>query len=400
MEQTKLAEKILFVDDDPNILASFLRQLRRNFAVDTALGGAVGLEMVANQGPYAVVVSDFKMPGMDGVQLLNHLREQAPDTVRILLTGYADVDTSIRAVNEGNIFRLLTKPIDTEGLVRALVAGVKQYRLINAERELLQKTLAGTIRVLTELLSLLNPEALGRSCRIRELVAGIARRMGLPLEWTLDSAAMLCQLGMVMMPPEALQRILSGQELKGEDLQLYDMHPMIAADLVRHIPRLEEVARIITFQDRHYDGSGPPPAATESGEDIPLESRILKVALDYDLLFSQTGNPQEVLQSMRGRKGWYDRKALQALGEHLAQSKMGNVRLVNIKDLTESMVLAEDVLAEDGRVLVPRGYQVTRLLVAHLLNFQKSLGVVEPLKVETQADEGEQTTQDSAEPRP
>lgn len=387
MEPYSPAEKILFVDDDPNILASFLRQLRKNFAVETALGGEPALDLVASAGPYAVVVSDFKMPGMDGVQFLNRLRDLTPDTVRILLTGYADVDTSIRAVNDGNIFRLLTKPIDTETLVRSLVAGIKQYRLVIAEREILQKTLAGSIKVLTELLSLLNPEALGRSCRIKELAVSIAQGMGLGTDWTLDTAAMLCQLGMVMMPPEALQKVLAGEKLVGEDLQLYDMHPMIAADLIKHIPRLEEVARIITFQEKHYDGSGSPPAAIESGEDIPLGARILKVALDYDLLLSLTGNPQEALQELRDRKGWYDRKVVTALAGHLAQSRMGQVRLMSIKDLTENMVLAEDVLARDGRVLVPRGYQVSRLLVNHLLNFQKSIGVVEPLKVVSQSED-------------
>jgi len=318
---------------------------------------------------------------MDGVQLLNRFRELAPDTVRILLTGYADAETAIRAVNEGNIFRLLTKPIDTETLIRALVAGIKQYRLINAERDLLQKTLAGMIKVLTELLSLLNPEAMGRSTRIRELVGDVAKEMGLDSDWTLESAAMLCQVGMLIVPPEAVQKLYAGEQLTGEELQLYDMHPMIGSDLIKHIPRLEEVSRIIAFQEKHYDGSGPPPAATESAEEIPLGARILKVVQDYDLLLSQRGDSGLALMEMRARKGWYDRKIFNALVEYLSVTQAEKVRLVAIKDLTESMVLAEDVIAMDGRILVPRGYQVTRLLVNHLLNFAKSLGVVEPLKV-------------------
>ncbi|MFH1033222.1 MAG: HD domain-containing phosphohydrolase [Pseudomonadota bacterium] len=389
MEPSRPAEKLLFVDDDPNILASFLRQLRRNFSADTALGGQQALELLNSKGPYAVVVSDFKMPGMDGVQLLNRFKELVPDTVRILLTGYADAETAIRAVNEGNIFRLLTKPIETETLVRALVAGIKQYRLVNAERDLLQQTLAGMIKVLTELLALLNPAAMGRSTRIRELVSGIAGEMGLDSDWTLESAAMLCQVGMLVVPPEAVQKLYAGENLTGEERQLYDMHPMIGSDLIKHIPRLEEVSRIIAFQERRYDGSGPPPAATESAEAIPLGARILKVVQDYDLLRSQKGAPEQALEEMRARKGWYDRKILNALGEYLSLTKMETVRMVAIKDLTESMVLAEDVMAMDGRVLVPRGYRVTRLLVNHLLNFAKSLGVVEPLKVVSQQTQDE-----------
>ncbi|MBI5524360.1 MAG: response regulator [Desulfarculus sp.] len=169
----------MFVDDDPNILASFLRQMRKHFTVKNALGREPALELVASAGPYAVMVSDFKMPGPDGVQFLNRQKYLTPDTVRILLTGYADVDTSIRAVNDGNIFRLLTKPMETETLLRSLVVGIRQYRLITAEWEILQKTLAGSITVLTELLPLLNPEAVGRASRIKYLAVIIAQGMGL-----------------------------------------------------------------------------------------------------------------------------------------------------------------------------------------------------------------------------
>jgi len=385
MDLPKAPDKILFVDDDPNILASFLRQLRKGFTVQTALGGEQALTMVASQGPFAVVVSDFKMPGIDGVQLLSRFKEMAPDTVRILLTGYADLETAIRAVNDGNIFRLLTKPTDSETLVRALVAGVRQYRLVTAEREILHDTLAGSIKVLTELLGLLNPDALGRSSRIKELALGIAQSMGLEPDWALETAAMLCQLGLVMVPPEALEQVMAGKELRGENLQLYDMHPMVAAELVKHIPRLEGVSRIITFQDKHYDGSGPPPSPPVAGADIPLGSRILKVALDYDLLASRLDDPQKALQRMRGRKGWYDPAPLAALADHVLRGALQQELRVGVKDLTENMVLVSDVRAKDGRMLVSRGYQVTRLLVSHLLKFQKTLGVIEPLVVKIQA---------------
>ena len=381
MQLSKPAERILFVDDDPNILASFTRQLRKLFFVETAPGAEPALELATQRGPYAVVVSDFKMPGMDGVEFLSRLRDLAPDTVRVLLTGYADLDTAIRAVNDGNIFRLLTKPTDTETLARTLVAGIKQFRLVTAEREILHNTLAGSIKVLTDLLGLLNPEALGRSSRIKALAMRLAMTMGLPPEWTLETAAMLCQLGMVMLPPEALQRILSGKELSGEDRQLYDMHPMVAADLIKHIPRLEEVAQIVALQETHYDGSGGPPAMVEAGEDLPLGSRILKVALDYDQLSSRLDDPLNALQQMRARKGWYDRRVLKALEDLVASSPASQERQVGVKDLTENMVLAADVKAKDGRMLVPRGYQVTRMLVNHLVKFQQTLGVVEPLKV-------------------
>src|ERR1022692_2024409 len=105
-----MSEKILFVDDDPNLLASCERSLRRHFQIETAEGGEAGLAKLASRGPYAVVVADRQMPRMDGIEFLGAVRKRAPDTVRIMLTGNADLEGAIRVVNEGNIFRFLTKP--------------------------------------------------------------------------------------------------------------------------------------------------------------------------------------------------------------------------------------------------------------------------------------------------
>ena len=129
--------RLLFVDDEPNALAGYERQLRNTFDVATARGGAKGFELVEGHGPFAVVVADMRMPGMDGVQFLTHVKRISPSSVRMILTGMADQQTAIQAVNEGNIFRFLTKPCPPEALTRALQAGVDQYRLVNAECELL-----------------------------------------------------------------------------------------------------------------------------------------------------------------------------------------------------------------------------------------------------------------------
>src|SRR5208283_5528581 len=129
--------KILFVDDDPDILAGFQRQLRKTFTVETALGGEQGLKAVSEQGPFSVIVSDLRMPGMDGIRFLSCVREAAPDSVRLMLTGNADLQAAIGAVNEGHIFRFLTKPCNPQTLSNAITAGIRQYQLICAERELL-----------------------------------------------------------------------------------------------------------------------------------------------------------------------------------------------------------------------------------------------------------------------
>lgn len=122
-----MIDKILFVDDDSNILDAYKRQLKRQFHVDTAQGAEEGLDAVRNNGPYAVIVSDLRMPGMDGNQFLSRVKEIAPESVRMMLTGYADLKTAMEAINQGNILRLLTKPCTKEVLTDALNIGIEQF---------------------------------------------------------------------------------------------------------------------------------------------------------------------------------------------------------------------------------------------------------------------------------
>ncbi len=124
--------RILLVDDEELILDALNRQLRSHFDVTTATGGKEAIALIMSQGPYAVVVSDLRMPKMDGVTLLYLMRQIAPDTIRILLTGKADLDAAALAVNMGNIVRFLTKPCPTKTLLRALEAAVKQYEMTTA----------------------------------------------------------------------------------------------------------------------------------------------------------------------------------------------------------------------------------------------------------------------------
>lgn len=374
--------KVLFVDDEPNLLQAIRRAFHKikDFKVDTAENGKEGIEKIKTEGPYAVVVSDLRMPIMDGIQFLSRVKELSPDTVRIMLTGYADIETAIEAINSGNVFRFLTKPSSADTIVQTVQAGIEQYKLIRAEKELLEKTLKGCIKMLMEVLSLTNLEAFGRASRVARYAVWIGREYQYQPLWKLETAAMLSQLGCFMVPEEAILKVYRGEELKGEEKQLMDMHPSIASQLVRYIPRLEDIAEIITYQEKNYDGSGFPVDSVKE-ERIPVESRILKVALDFDLLLYRKYTPMDAYNVMSRRQGVYDPKILDVLKKIAKIQSEYETSLVPIDDLKEGMVIAEDLYTIDGRLLIRQGHTVTTPLIEKLRNFSRTVGVEEPIKV-------------------
>jgi response regulator RpfG family c-di-GMP phosphodiesterase len=379
--EKQMPPRILFVDDDPNILAAFQRQLRKDFLVHIALGGDEGLKAVAGPHPFAVIVSDLRMPGMDGIQFLSRVRQAAPDSVRMMLTGNADLPTAIGAVNEGNIFRFLTKPCEQQILVQALSDGVRQYQLIIAERELLEKTLRGSVKVLCEILHLLNPEAFGRASRITRYARKLASTMGVADVWQIETAAALSQIGCVILPETALQKLYKGEELSGEESQLFAMHPFIASDLLSHIPRMQTIAEIIANQEKDLDEPG---AVQESkqGDHIPLGARILKVVLDFDTLKARGVSDGEAFAGLsKGRRARYDPAVLAALHDTLAAESSDEERDVSVEGLIDGMILARDVRLLDGRILVARGYEVNRTLRERLKNFALRPGIKQPIAV-------------------
>ncbi len=214
-----MPDTILLVDDEPAILDGLRRQLRGRYAIETATGPTAGFSAMAAQS-FAVVVSDLRMPGMDGVQFLAQVRERAPHAVRIMLTGQADVEAAVQAVNRGNLFRFLTKPCPPDDLIAALDAGLAQHRLLIAERELLEKTLAGSVKVLTEILAMTSPRAFGRAQRLRHVARRLAEAVGHPAPWQVELAAMLAQLGAVTLPQDLLDRADAGTELRDDERHL------------------------------------------------------------------------------------------------------------------------------------------------------------------------------------
>lgn len=375
-----MTERILCVDDDENILQAYQRALRKQFKIDTALGGEEALRAVAGQGPYAVVVADMRMPGMNGVELLAEIRKAAPNTVRMMLTGNADQQTALEAVNQGQIFRFMTKPCPPEDFARALEAGLEQYRLITAEKELLSKTLSGSVKMLTDVLSMVQPDAFGRASRVQRLVRELCSELNVSQAWQIPIAAMLSQVGCVAVPEEILRKVYGGQDLRESESEAFRAHPKAGQELVANIPRLEEVAEIIGYQEKLYDGRGFP-ADFRSGDRIPLGSRILKVALDWDTLVSAGMKQEMALAEICSRKGWYDPAVVGALARVLAITATYTVREARISELADGMILASDVRSVQGTLLCAKGQELTHAMRLRLANYCINVGVSGPVRI-------------------
>ncbi len=360
-----MTEKILLVDDDSNVLEGYQRSLSREFQLETALGGQEALALAAQNGPYAVVVSDMRMPGMDGIHVLTSIKARWPDTIRVMLTGNADVQTAIDAINEGSIFRFLNKPCSKEAMGKTLTAALVQYRLVTAEKVLLEQTLTGAVQVLTEVLSLVNPAAFSCAERARRYIHHVVTAMRLGNPWQYEVAAMMSQLGCVTLPPEMIQAVYGGKKLPDSDQALYDGHPKVAYDLLSKIPRLEPIARMIKYQAQ--PGSKPGSDDPQKS-DIRQGAEILRVILAYDKLIQNGKSRTEAAHWLSRHSDDLPAEFFQALVLLDPNAEEGQVRKCRIQDLVPGMIIQQELRSPDGTLIVSKGQEVTAPLLVKLGN--------------------------------
>ncbi len=361
---------ILFVDDDEKVLAMFRRNLGHRFQVETSSDPEKALEQVRKE-TFAVVVADLRMPRLDGFAFLAQVSEISPLTVKIMLTGHADLDVAIAGVNEGRLFRFLTKPCPTETLIRSLEAALEQYRLVTAEKELLRGTLQGSIKVLTEILGQTNPEAFGRSERIKRLVRKLAQRLGIKDTWRIELAAMLSQIGCIFIPEEVVKKKRCMDGLSPEELQVYSQHPAVGAQLLSNIPRLEEVREMIEHQDERLSNR----------PDMSRGARMLKICLDYDNLEGCQPGKYDIFTELKRREGWYDKHILDVF-ERMACEDEGYIQQeIPLSGLREGMILAENLYTPAGILLLAKGLEVSLYSIMRLRNLVETHGVKQPFKV-------------------
>ncbi len=373
------SEKVLLVDDDRNLLSAFTRQFHNRINLVTAASGEDGIQAITYDGPFAVVISDMQMPNMDGLKFLTHIRSISPDTVRVMLTGNANLDVAIGAINDGNIFRFLNKPVPTGVLFETMIDGIQQYRHVTAEKELLNKTLKGAVNLLADILGLVSPYSFSRASRIKRNVRAMAEQLKLPEVWSYELAAMLSQLGCITLPTEVMEKLAADEEISDFERSQFHKHPEIGARLLQHIPRFEAIARMVEQQNKQPD-------TIEMGNNLSLEQKgilggqILKVALAYDGLISRGKSDEEAISELRSHPENYDPALVQALvaGEGGASFEVMSLPITKLKP---GMILDQNIFSASGTLLVAKGQELSMAVLLRLAAAEENEIISGPVRV-------------------
>jgi len=371
-----MKQRVLFVDDDPNILNAFRRQLRKKFDVQYAEGGAKAISMLKNDGPFALVISDMQMPEVTGLDVLTHATEQSPDTVRIMLTGNADQKTAVDAVNHGKIFRFLSKPCEIDVLIPSIEAGLEQHRLRNAERQLLAETLNGSIDLLNDVLGTTNPIAFGRANRLRSMVNVLSESIPEASRWQLGVAAGLSQIGWVTIPSEVIEKRSRGQELTESEMAMVCDVPRLSAQFVSRIPRLEKIGQIIELQPKLSDPESP---VDSDSDDVTTCAKLLDLVLAFDEYAERLPRAEAMEEVSRIDRFSEETELLEKL--KLVSDESSTLLSINLDKLKIGMILDQDIVTTSGLLVVPEGQVITDSLLVRLGNYDENQGVAQPIRV-------------------
>lgn len=370
-----MTESILIVDDEPTVIELYQVQLESEFTIEIADSAAAAIELLEHGGPFAVVVSDMQMPGMSGTELLSLVEQRWPDCVRVMLTGNDEQQVAVDAVNEGNIFRFLNKPCPAERLAKALTACLDQYRLVQAEKELLDQTLGGSLGLLTDLLSTIKPLAFGRATRVKRIVDQLCHLTELDAAWEVSLAAMLSQIGCVSLSDLTLEKLHAGKELSELEQIAFDKHPAFGGSLITKIPRLQRVGALIAAQELPFAEL----KRKKSDGGMVARAAFLKVALAYDRLIQANMAPRVAVKNLQSSPAIYSPDVVTLL-ETLVASKLKDLEAdVSVAELRVGMVLVEDVFDQHGRILVTKGQEISEFLHSRL--YDRADNVVQPIRV-------------------
>ena len=361
--------RVLCVDDEARVVEGLVLHLRRDYQVFTANSGQEGLALLKQKGGAAVVISDMRMPQMDGATFLQHVLQFYPDATRILLTGEPGRDAAVSAVNKAQIFRFLTKPCPPDALKAAVEAGVIQHRLLNAERTILKETLNGCIKALVDVLALTNPVAFGRASRVKRQAMEFAAKLDCKEFWQLEAAAMLSQIGYLSLPAELVEKLYYGETLTPEEKLLASGAPDVVNSLLENVPRLEPVIQILVAL--HWTDE----QIAKLGEGtIGTGTRILGLVMEYDTLVTQGQTTNVAVQTLRSRVARFGDAMVEKFGIHVgAGSSTKELREMPLRVVQPGMIIMQDVRTHMGTLLVARGFEVTSVFLERARNFGPDL---------------------------
>jgi response regulator RpfG family c-di-GMP phosphodiesterase len=364
--------RVVCVDDEAHVVQALLLHLRKDYDVSTALSGDEALKLLERMGGAAVVISDMRMPGMNGATLLNNVMHLYPDASRIMLTGETGRDAAIsavNAVNHGHVLQFLTKPCTTEALKAAVAMGVAKHRLANIERAILKETLNGCLEIFMEILALTNPAAFGRANRLSRLATEFAATLGYEDYWQLQAATLLSQLGYWSLPDELLEKIHGADKLTPQEAIASASAPHAAISMLKRVPRLQPVMEILTA----LDGTDEKIARLGDGR-LGRCTRILGLVLDYDTLMTRDHSLEVALRTLRSRSARFGTDLIERFAAHVgAEQNVGELRIVALHSVTPGMIIVQDVRTQAGTLVIPPGFEVTEVFLQRAQTFDIEL---------------------------
>ncbi len=413
---------LLFVDDEASILSSLRRLFRPcGYRILTAGSGAEGLQVLA-QETVNLVISDMRMPEMDGAHFLEQVREHWPAVARMLLTGHADIGSTIAAINCGEIYRYIAKPWDDNDIILTVREALEHQRLeqensrldaltrqqneelktLNASLEQkvaertaqlrqtlgsleqshrdLNKGFMASVRVFSGLLELRGGRLAGHGRRVAEHARAVALRLNCTEGDCQDVllAALLHDIGKIGLPDELLGKPFNS--LSGQSRAEVMKHPLIGQNVLMGIDQLHAAATLVRHHHENYDGSGYPDRL--AGIAIPLGSRILAAVNDYDALQMGTltqcslghGEALSFLIENRGRR--YDPTVVDAYARLLAETNKEVLIGAPMRpaQLQPGMVLAKDLNHRDGYLLLARDQTLDASVINQLGRLEETDG--------------------------
>jgi response regulator RpfG family c-di-GMP phosphodiesterase len=385
---------VLLVDDEPNILSSLTRELLEEDLCDviTSQSGSEALGKIQTIPNLALIVSDYHMPGLNGIDFLSQARNIVPDVTRMILTGAGDLGMAVEAVNKGNIFRFMLKPCPTDIFISSVKEGIKQYRLVTSEKELLNKTLNGSIKVMIDILAASEPEIFAQSSRLRNLAKDMAKSLEIEEQsWELELAALLSRIGAVTVPHDIVYKYKMGLVLEKNELKMIESIPNISKQLIKNVPRLENIADAVGWQDCTFTERKSQDSPT--GERIPLIARILKIIIDYDRYQDNSYSALTAYRAMIVHSSEYDPRLLDlfktkvihindTIKESLFRPSI-HEKEIFVTEVKPGMTIARNVYDKGGLLIVSRGTIITDVLRLRLINYFQSKEIVEEIMIES-----------------